>query len=212
MGKASFSSDSPGPVQEKLSNTATVLLSRDDFAASPPHIHCWTKAGTFVLSLGCVSVIEVSGFALSFTGALQKSPNLGVFHLMEMKPSQAASSFPAAAERLERLHQPRINPGCHTWRQPAQASVCSLMLLCVHAVVSHRLGCGCCCCVKETGCGFTSLLRAPYRKGCFLDVKSKGLFLSVAGWHYMSQCMWTCLGDLVEVLLSGLIKQKQRAK
>lgn len=65
MGKASFSSDSPGPVQEKLSNTATVLLGRDDFAASPPH--------TSVLSLGCVSVTEVSGFALSFTGALQKT-------------------------------------------------------------------------------------------------------------------------------------------
>lgn len=36
MGKASFSSDSPGPVQEKLNDTATVLLSRGDFAASHP--------------------------------------------------------------------------------------------------------------------------------------------------------------------------------
>lgn len=41
----------------------------------------------------------MSGFALAFTGALQKSPNSGVFHLREMELSQAASRAGAACSR-----------------------------------------------------------------------------------------------------------------
>lgn len=50
-----------------------------------------------MLTLSCVSVTKVSGFALALTTALQKSPNLAAFHLMEMKLSLAVSTVPAAA-------------------------------------------------------------------------------------------------------------------
>lgn len=155
-----------------------MLLSRDDFAArsAPP------------------STAEPKLALLCWLLAVFLSPKCQDLHLLSQEHYRRALTWGSfiswkgswAKQPLVFLQQQRgrsgcASPGCHTWGQPAQASVCSLLLPCVHAAGSPRLGWGCCCWVKETGCGFTSLLRAPYRKGRFLDVKSEGLWLSVAG-------------------------------
>lgn len=110
-GSTSFGSHSPRPAEGKVSTIAAVL-SRDDFALSCPQ-SLLTQSWHFYVDSGVCFCHQSVRICTCFHRSSRESPNTRVFHLMEMKPSQAASGVPAAAERPEWLPWARINPGCH---------------------------------------------------------------------------------------------------